>query len=362
VNVTAEVFPLIECAGTPYEMGTQHGAEHRDLVLRSLETFERLLAGLDRPVSTEWATALAMESLADAEAYAPELVEEVRGIADGVGVGFERIFALNASLDLLSVLGARAYCGVPLNCSTYGVTAPATADGETYVGWNADDKEWWLPSCVLIRVRPAEGVPCLLWTFAGFVGRPGINPYLALGANGLCPSDSGQGVPYPFLCRKALAQRSVADAIAAITSARRLSGMNYMLGDGQENIASLEVSADHYAVIEARDGWVAHTNHYLDDSLRVMECVAEESPRYANTRKRQMRWLEMMTEKAGRIGVDDLRAMHGDHANAPDSICRHVVNEGYGMTLTSLICAPGQGRMWVTYGEPCSHPFVAYTI
>ena len=30
--------------------------------------------------------------------------------------------------------------------------------------------------------------------------------------------------------------------------------------------------------------------------------------------------------------------------------------------VTSLICAPGQGRMWVTYGEPCSHPFVEYAL
>src|SRR5439155_14396189 len=136
---------------------------------------------------------------------------------------------LNASLDVCSNLRQRQRQAAPLTCSTYAVTPPASVDGNVYLGWNADDNERWLKSCVLIRLRPDDGLPVLTWTFAGFVGRPGINPYLALGANGLGPSRDGRGVPYPFLCRRALAQRTVADAIEVITSGRRLSRMNYML-------------------------------------------------------------------------------------------------------------------------------------
>jgi isopenicillin-N N-acyltransferase-like protein len=353
---------MIEVGGSPYEMGVQHGAGYRELVLQSLDTMERILAARDRPATFQTATAIAMESLADAQAFAPELVEEIRGIADGAGVTFEDIFALNASLDILSVLSARDFADTLLNCSTYGITAPASTDGETYVGWNADDNERWLPSCVLIRGKPADGLPFLLWTFAGFVGRPGINPYLALSANGLCPSDSGRGALYPFICRKALAQRSVADAIKVMTSAPRLNGLNYLLGDRDGNIASLELSGHRHAVIEPEDGWIAHTNHYHDSGLRMIECLPAGSPRRANTDKRQQRWNELVKEREGRFSFDDLKEMHGDHGNAPDSICRHAVSDGFGMTLTSLICAPRQGRMWVTYGEPCSNSFVEYTL
>jgi isopenicillin-N N-acyltransferase-like protein len=351
---------MIEVAGAPYDMGYQHGAGHRELVAESMRTWERLLASRPRPVSLETARALALGSLPEAEAYAPELVEEVRGIADGAGFTFEEVFTLNASLDVLGVLGAREYRDEPVGCSTYGVTTPAAANGDVYVGWNADDSAWWLPSCVLIHVRPEDGPPCLTWTFAGFVGRPGLNPHLALGANGLCPSDSGRGVPYPFLCRKALAQRTADDAIRAITSARRLSGMNYMLGDADGEVASLEVTGTKHAIVGPRDGWVAHTNHYVDERVGALECLVDGSPRKANTTARLRRWKELMRERAGQIGMDDLQAMHRDHANAPDSICRHPDAERPAMTLTSLVCLPRRQQMWVAYGPPCDHQFVEY--
>src|SRR5688500_978744 len=120
-------FTLIECAGSPYQMGYQHGAQYRDLVRTSMRTYQRILARFPRPATLQEATALSVESLPEAEAYAQELVEEVRGIAAGAGLSFEDVFSLNASLDICSALRRRPVPAVPHTCSTYGVTAAGSA-------------------------------------------------------------------------------------------------------------------------------------------------------------------------------------------------------------------------------------------
>lgn len=360
--MAARRFLLIEAAGSPFEMGYQHGAGHRDLVHASMATYRWILGSFDRPATLEEATALAMESLPDAEAYAPDLVEEVRGIAAGADLPFAHVFSLNASLDVFGALRRGTRAAAPLSCSSYAVVPPASLDGTVYVGWNADDYEHWLASCVLISLRPDDAPPVLTWTFAGFVGRPGIGPHVALAANGLGPSRDARGVPYPFLCRRALAQRSVADAIAVLTSARQLSRQNYMLADADGNVASVEVTGTDYAVLGPTDGWISHTNHILDPRLRAAEDLPELAPDENNTSKRQCRWADLMRERHGRVALADLEAMHRDHAKAPDSICCHAVREGFGMTLCSLIGVPRQRRLLVAYGTPCENNFVEYRL
>jgi hypothetical protein len=187
-----------------------------------------------------------------------------------------------------------------------------------------------------------------------------MNPYLALSANGVPNTDGGPGVPYPFLCRRALAATSTASAVAAIAAARRMFGMNYTLADRAGAIASLEVSGERHAVLGERAAWVCHTNHYVDSAL-VPLGGRRDGPGEPNSPLRLARWYELMGTSE-LIARGALEAMHRDHRYAPDAICRHAAREGEGMTLASMICAPAAGRMWVAYGLPCEHAFVEYAL
>jgi hypothetical protein len=174
----------------------------------------------------------------------------MRGVAEGSGLTFEEIFALNSWADAIITLNVQARKGADAGgCSGFAVGGRATADGETYVGWNGDDSEWWLESSVLLKGKPAGGLPFLLWTTAGWVGRPGLNPYLALSANSLFPSDCSPGVPYPLVCRKILQQTSVEDAVSVIAGMKRVAGMNYTIGDVAGDVAAVETTARRIAVI-----------------------------------------------------------------------------------------------------------------
>jgi isopenicillin-N N-acyltransferase-like protein len=364
-------FPLIEVHGQPFEMGYQHGAALKDLVALSLETMRRLIAR--NPVSgdvagaaklsVEEAVAVASEAIPLTIEYAPDVVEEMRGIAEGAAADFEEIFALNSLLEILQRKRARSERPESsLGCSSYAVGNGATMDGETYVGWNADDDEGWLESSVLVRGRPAAGLPFLFWNFAGCIGRPGMNPNLGLGANSLYPSDLSVGVPYCVICRKVLQQESAADAVKVIRDVKRMGGMNYTVGDVAGNVTAVETTARRSAVIPGGNGKVIHTNHYVADELLSFERLTPETLINTQTRHRRLREM-VMGKAAGAITLEQLKAVHCDHANRPDTVCRHGEwRKDQGMSLAALIMQPRHSRMLVAYGHPCEHPFVEYTL
>jgi isopenicillin-N N-acyltransferase-like protein len=363
-----EAFPLVEMEGEPFDMGYRHGTEFRGLIHDSMDTYRRLLAtdpwGMMPPgtkPTLQSVVELAAQSIPYAEDYAPEIVEEMRGIATGSGFSLEEIFALNASADILITLAAGPTEGKKTGgCSSYAVATTGETNGATYVGWNADDSEWWLKSSVLLKGKPSGGLPFLIWNFAGFVGRPGLNPCVAMAANGLFPADCDVGVPYPVICRKILQQRSVDEAISVIASSKRMSGMNYTLGDVDGNVAAIETTARKSDVIPGIDGRVAHTNHYLSEKLASLEKSGADGLFNSTTRLERVQ--EILSSKTSwSLGVDDLKALHCDHEDRPDSVCHHR-DEAAGsvMTLTSLICDPKNSRMLVAYGHPCEHEFVEY--
>src|SRR4051812_21322102 len=90
-------LPFIRVKGTPYQRGLQHGRACGDLVarypdvLREVVRLEASWRALDihkALPSREGLLERAVRFLPALEAFAPHLVEEVRGIADGARLSF----------------------------------------------------------------------------------------------------------------------------------------------------------------------------------------------------------------------------------------------------------------------------------
>ncbi len=374
----AKTFPLIEMEGTPFEMGYQHGTQAKEMIAHGIEMFHRtivddpweLLPGVDTKMSFEEIVDRAVQSLPYTEEHAPDIVEEMRGIAEGSGFTLEEIFAMNCDGDIwITLFPLAGEAALAHNsCSTYAVGSAASADGGTYVGWNADTMEWFDTSSVILKGKPNDGLPFLCWNYAGVVGRPGVNPHLGLGANGIWPYKNTPGLPYAVMCRKILQQKSVADAIAVIQNTQLMCGMNYTLGDEEGNVAAVEGTSTQTAVVRGTNGKVVHSNHIVADELVHQDAL--HSPELAgqellvNSRSRRDRLTELLVDaEAGSITLEDLKAAHADHANSPDSVCSHVGGgEGDAITLASMIAQPGRSKLLVTRGNPCENEFVEYTL
>ena len=324
-------FPLLEVAGLPYDMGMVHGTAFKPLIERSLAVMWELL-----PVPVEMAIEYAARSIPYCREQAPELMEELLGIADGAGLEMEEIFTLNAGLDLQ--LSPRQLKNVAApDCWTTAVSGEATADGRTYVLWTAEDSARWFETSVLLRVEPPGGLPCLMWTFAGFVGRPGLNPHLALSAAAQFAEDCGPGMPYPFICRKALGMTSTADAVSMIAGYRRMAGMAYTLGDADGNIASINTSAGNCRMVDSAPGWTATAGRWAEE--------------------RHARIGELLRERWGHNALPELQRLQRDHG--PGALCAH---DGSLAVLTSFICDVSAREMWLTHGNPCENEYVRYAL
>src|SRR5712692_1031193 len=94
---THPTIPVLDLSGTPGQIGAAHGEAQRDRIREYAERFlDFVLSGAAVRVSetelwARWARQVAVNAR-----EAPNLVEEMRGIARAAAVQFERVFLLNS--------------------------------------------------------------------------------------------------------------------------------------------------------------------------------------------------------------------------------------------------------------------------
>jgi isopenicillin-N N-acyltransferase-like protein len=285
---------------------------------------------------------------------APDLVEEMRGIARGAGVAFERVFLLNSLLDLNSFRYldlATAFAG----CSTFAVVAEA-GTGKTLVGQTYDMPEFHQDYLTLLRLRPAQGPRQLLFTFAGIVGAAGLNEAgLALNINYLSPLDVGVGRLHSVVVRQVLAATQLADALTSPALPPRAGGAHYLIADRDGNVVSLETTARRFAVAYPEGNALGHTNHYLASELKEIEYVRGGSIGSSLARYTALR--RFLRDRGDRLTTEALMELTRNHTSYPRSICAHGASfEAAGSrtrTVAAMVQVPADGVMHVTAGCAC---------
>ena len=130
-------YPVIELRGDPRARGRSYGEAARERVHASIAAYREVFAGL---AGLSW-----LEARADAgryvepiRAFAPDLLEEIAGLAEGAGVHVDEILAINTRTEVMFAAKARqaARLRVPSECSAFVALPSATADGHTLVGQN----------------------------------------------------------------------------------------------------------------------------------------------------------------------------------------------------------------------------------
>lgn len=356
---------VIEVSGSPYDMGFQHGSQCKDLIKEAIKSnlTDIIVAGEQKAgihVTKDEILRLTQRHLPYCEEEAPELVQEVRGIADGAGLPFEDVFALNCFLDLHDLTYPVLASETLFGCTTFAVTDSAAKNNQVIVGQTYDISAQFEPSVIFLKGKPEHGPEFTVLTMAGCVAWSGANNAgIGLVINRLTPDDGRAGVPYPFVVRKALSQKTIGYAVDAILRARRVSGIHYLLADESGAILGLETSATDYEVIYPTDDTITHTNHYftprMQDHAKFHRRFAGESIIRLTQSRRYLK------RHHGNLGVEELMELTKDHVNYPYSICRHpnenVDPERRSSTTASIIINPREKRVWGTAGNPCTQPY-----
>jgi isopenicillin-N N-acyltransferase like protein len=390
------MFPIINLAGGAYACGRQYGAAVAPLIRHSIASYARLFAyrrGLD------WAASCAealnyRPLLAD---VAPHLLEEMAGIADGAGLAFAEILALNVRTELMAGVGSGVFhpehraalernrqAGVPQHsdvfspttsnqaaiddgeCTTVAALPEATANGATLLAqtwdWSGDQRA----ACVVLRIQ-ADNQPAILTvTEAGIVAKIGLNSAgVAVSLNLLRSHADGRepGMPVHVLLRLMLEAPSF-EAARALASRLPAAGSSCItLAGARGQVLSLELTPTALGVVEAEGGLLAHANHCVDGTAAAGECPLAP---ISTSRERAGRGWELLQAARGSISVATMQEILRDREGAPRCICRkpdmklHPVDRGE--SVLGAVMEVERGVMHIAPGVPCEVEFEAVSL
>jgi hypothetical protein len=358
----ARPLRVVTLSGTPRERGRIHGEELRPWVrevtarwadvLRAAYTREPAAYLADFRAKTRFTPAI--------ERWAPALLDEVRGMAEGSGVGFDTLYALQ-------LLDEEWWFGSSLNAHCSVVALPPRDGRPTVLAQNMDIGGYTDGYQVVLRVK-GERHDALVFSFAGFLGLTGLSAApLGVCCNTVAQLDSSaDGLPVAFVVRRVLESSSLAEAEAFLRGVSHASGQSYTIADAR-GAAAFECSAGGvHRFVPPEDGCVYHTNHPLasPDQAQFRAALARRAapapPPPPGTSNSEVR-LDAVRARLGAAGTRadaaTVREILRSHDSPKHPVCRHRTSDAAVMTIGSLLMTMGApAELHLAPGPPCATP------
>ncbi len=370
--------PRISLRGGARERGRRYGEAAVDRIAISLACYGEMFAVCGLGWQQAEARAAPFETVI--ERAFPEALEEIHGIAEGAGVSFGALLALNVRTELLppnylalvaAMAGGEKTGERHANeCTSFAISrsgpaqasagAPGAAAGAPEPVWLAQNWDWLgvqRDALVLLEVEPQAGPRYLTLTEAGMLAKIGLNEQgLGVTLNILRSVDDGEhlGMPVHILLRALLSCASVEEALTfARAQPHYTASSNVMMADAQGAIASIEHSPRGVRVLRPEAGRLWHTNHFLD---------AEQSPFDANlagnlsTRERLAAARDLLGADADPMSFADVVGVLSNRRDGFDSICRFPDPSAPAAarieTVASVIMNLATREIWVAPAQP----------
>ncbi len=366
-------------AGSPYEIGYQHGVLARDLIhgFRQ-DAYDYVLPQVPGPpflarpllfqyASTYWPT------------VGPEFVEEMRGIAHGSGVHPIEVLVNTAIWEIFHTHG----------CSQFAAAEPATGTGPLIHGYNYDlmdpDHALIQPYLAAIFYRPSRGFPFVTVNTAGSVGvNGGMNEAgisVAWDNTYLRNTTLTAGLPtrvvaFIITLRRLLQYAATLDeAVGIVTGSlpRPLADIVIVASAREGRAVALETAGTNHAIRNLDRGSVWSTNCFRSPQLaghdRRGDGAGLTEAQFWRQFPRYSAYQELFADRQGPMttaaAADFLRDPYprekAGHLHPVRSsrttICRDI-------TSWSLIMDPGAGRLWAsdTQLPACQGRFFAFDL
>ncbi|MFZ4765069.1 MAG: C45 family autoproteolytic acyltransferase/hydrolase, partial [Roseimicrobium sp.] len=252
---------VVSLAGTPYEMGFQHGRSQSAAIHHALDRYASLMGPQLERIGD------LLDMLGQPDKFVDEpAMEELRGLADGLEMPPDKLVTFNVGLGL--------YSDYLPGCSQFALTGRANGD-EGMI--HAANEDWALAlvlSQCLRRVvqvrRPAQGLSHVFFSICGQMG--GLNGMnekgVAVTSTLLLDRRSQElaqtGLIHTILVRKILeGAEDLEGAIAIVRQAKKTGAWSLCLSHAaSDKLCYLEYDGDSLE-LRIADDRVASTNHCL---------------------------------------------------------------------------------------------------
>jgi Acyl-coenzyme A:6-aminopenicillanic acid acyl-transferase len=347
---------VLECSGTPYEVGCQHGQALAGLVQQCHSVYCRF-PGMSAE-DVDWA----VDALEGAhQARAPESLAELRGVADGAGMPYREVLRLNFCMDIAP--------GDSERCSVIGV--PDSADGPLIaktVDLQADERAFLF----IQKVTPKMGPAYLHYVSAGTVWtEAGLTAAGLAYVMAALPGRRRRAGGLSAFTLITMGQLSRCGAVSQALDWLRqydiaLQGMTLLLADAGGDMAMVEILPGSWAERRVERGerdvlW--HTNHAvcpetLDAAADAKVAAAYGHPGLIENSRTRYDRLNQLAPHVDRSRAGLERVLR-DHV-VPGAICQHGAAGMH--SSAGIVISPRQRIMWGTMDYPCQSEFPAFVL
>lgn len=346
----AKEFKVIECSGTPYEIGRQWGEGCRENFVKSLELNFGAM-GFGYKAAKEEVISNARKYIHIVKKYDPDLIDLLKGQSEAAGVSFEEVFTLRCIFEFIIY-----YNQIRGMCTSFAATGEATKDGKTLLGQNID----WMPGMPLdlLKIRYNDGSSQIALSLGHSIEYILSSHSFGICANATFGQDYSMNIPVGCYLPKVMRQNTVNDAIDELKRVARGLGY-YHLASSTGEIIGIESSTDDYEIIKPEKNTLFHSNHYLTQRFKSQDMA---SIYVQDSFHRIERIKTLANQKYGNITPQLMMEILSDHDKHPKSVCSHETKQFPSTTLGSFIMVPEDGIMYIAYGNPCSHEYIEYRL
>jgi len=220
--------------GSPYNRGLIHGKELREEISEVMELWKRDVKENYKVDPEIFVNEFVKKTnfLPAIKTYTPDLLDEIKGIADGSGIDYNTIYAFQLVDEVW--LNAKDIFGE--HCTGLGIQKKGTVP--SYIAQNMDLEGFRNGFQTLLHIRHENSdLESFVFTCAGLIALNGINNK----AVGICVNTieqlnhSIEGLPVAFIIRGILEQMSQEGAIKFLHEIEHASGQNYIIGGPEKN-------------------------------------------------------------------------------------------------------------------------------
>lgn len=355
-------LPIVTVRGGARDRGAQYGEQAATRVHRTRDAYAEVYAHY---ATWDWDRVRdeAQAFVAPIESFHPASLEEMRGIADGSGLEFADVLAMNLRTEILFAAKVRATgAQLPpvLECTSFSAVSD---DGTRLFGQNWDWLTFSADTVVLVEATPDDGPSFMTVVEAGLLAKFGMNSSgLVIATNALVSAtDTGApGVPYHVMLRALLDCRTPTAAATLLQSVPRSSSANYLIGSGDGLAVDAETRPGEFDAISWQlpddNGLLLHTNHFSVAPLRDLGGTDMGLKLMADSLFRLQR-IRDLVHASPNGGVADWQRILADHAGDPAGICCHPDPDADPIdrwtTATGVIFDPAHRRAHISVGNPC---------
>lgn len=315
--------------GTYYDMGYQYG-------------MVRYKNGFRVPESSREELFFASRCEAEIKRVFPEILQEIRGLADACRASYEQAAAM---LFNIGAFKAKPKCSIFASFASSDVLVGRNYDffysfkkyNESYL--TCPEKDYWSLGHTDI-----------------FIGRDdGINEKgLAIAMTSVSPnlSESRHGMTFCIAVRCVLDKCSnVKEGVKILTDLQHISTFNFLLADKEGNMAVVEASPEKVRVRRPEKGvdFLVCTNHFVHPEMQDMENPNARNTTEWDSLPRYTTISNVLREHNGRINVATVEKILSNHSGY---VCSHQEKIKLG-TLWSIVALLKELRLFRAEGHPC---------